>query len=85
MALTLMTQAQVLEKYATMPQEHKEALVQVATNYLFDMANEIKVSFKEIDQQDRLFKALDFLAQGWTVENAIALNRWKSELTLDCF
>jgi hypothetical protein len=76
MALTLMTQAQVLDKYATMPQEHKEALVQVATNYLFDMANEIKVSFKEIDQQDRLFKALDFLAQGWTVENAMSA-QWR--------
>ncbi len=76
MALTLMTQAQVLDKYATMPQAHKEALVQVATNYLFDMANEIKVSFKEIDQQDRLFKALDFLAQGWTIENAMSA-QWR--------
>jgi hypothetical protein len=76
MALTLMTQAQVLDKYATMPKEHKEALIEVASNYLFDMANEIKVPFKNVDQHDRMFKALDFLAQGWTIENAMSA-QWR--------
>ncbi len=76
MATTLLTQAQVLDKYATMPKEHKEALVEVATNYLFDMAIAIKVPFKNIDHEDRLFKALDFLAQGWTVENAMSA-QWR--------
>ena len=78
MALTLMTQAQVLEKYATLPQAHKEALIEVATNYLFEMAMAIKVDFNEIDGQDRLFKALDFLAHGWCAENAHESN-WRYE------
>jgi hypothetical protein len=76
MALTLLSQAQVLDKYASMPKEHKEALVEVASNYLFDMAIGIKVPFNNIDKNDRLFKALDFLAQGWTIENAMSA-QWR--------
>ena len=76
MALTLISQTQVLEKYATLPETHKEALLEVATNYLFEMAMAIKVDFKEISPQDRLFKALDFLAHGWCAENAHESN-WR--------
>jgi len=72
MATTMMNQARVLDTYASLSSDHKDLLIEVATNYLFEMAVAIRVPFNEIDQKDRLYKALDFLAQGWTVENATA-------------
>jgi hypothetical protein len=43
---------------------------------MFDMAQQIGVSSTEIDQKDRLYKALDFLAQGWQIENAFT-SHWR--------
>jgi len=72
MATTIINQARVLDAYASLSSDHKDLLIEVATNYLFEMAVAIRVPFSEINQKDRLYKALDFLAQGWTAENATA-------------
>ena len=79
MATTMINQARVLEMYATLPSDQRDLLIEVATNYLFDMAQEIHVPFGEIDQKDRLYKALDFLAQGWSLENALT-SQWRYSL-----
>lgn len=79
MAVTMVNQAQVLDIYASLSPDHRDLLIEVATNYLFDMAQEIRVPFNEIDHKDRLYKAFDFLAQGWTVENALT-SQWRYSL-----
>jgi hypothetical protein len=71
-----MTQAQVLDKFASLQADEKDLLLEVASNYLFDMAVAIRVPFKNIDAEDRLFKGLDFLAAGWEVANANS-SRWR--------
>jgi len=76
MATTMISQAKVLDMYASLPSDQKDLLIETASNYLFDMAHAIKVSFNEIDHKDRLYKALDFLAQGWTIDNATT-SQWR--------
>ena len=79
MATTMISQDKVLEMYATLPSDQRDLLIEVATNYLFDMAQEIHVPYSEVSQKDRLYKALDFLAQGWTLENALT-SQWRYTL-----
>lgn len=79
MATTMLTQDKVLDMYATLPSDQRDLLIEVATNYLFDMAQEIRVPFSEINQKDRLYKALDFLAQGWSIDNALT-SQWRYTL-----
>ena len=76
MATTTINQAKVLDMYASLPSDQKDLLIETASNYLFDMANAIKVPFNQIDQKDRLYKALDFLAQGWSFDNATSV-QWR--------
>ena len=76
MATTMINQARVLDTYASLSSDHRDLLIEIATNYLFELAVAIHVPFSEINQKDRLYKALDFLAQGWTAENATA-SQWR--------
>lgn len=78
-AVQVLTKIQVLDNFASLPPSHKELLLELVTNYLFDMAQEIKVPFDQIDQKDKLYKALDFLSQGWTYENSLSY-RWRFPL-----
>ena len=76
MALTLITQHETLKRYASLAQDEKELLREVVANYLFDMAKAINVPFNKIDAKDVLYKSLDFIAQGWTLDNALE-SRWR--------
>ena len=76
MASTVINQVSVLDIYAALPLDQRDLLIEIATNYMFDMAQQIGVSSTEIDQKDRLYKALDFLAQGWQIENAFT-SQWR--------
>jgi len=76
MALTLITQPATLNRYASLTQDEKELLRELASNYLFDMATAINVPFSKIDTEDVLFKSLDFIAQGWAIDNALE-SRWR--------
>jgi len=76
MALTLITQPATLNRYASLTQDEKELLRELASNYLFDMATAINVPFTNIDAKDMLYKCLDFIAEGWTAENTME-SRWR--------
>ena len=76
MALTLITQPETLKRYVSLTRDEKELLREVVSNYLFDMAQAINVPFSKIDSQDVLYKSLDFIAEGWTVDNALE-SRWR--------
>lgn len=76
MALATVSQKHIIQKYVSMSENDKSLLREVVTNYLFDMANALHIPIKEIDPRDALYKCLDFISDGWTVDNATE-SRWR--------
>lgn len=76
MATTQLTREQILGKYASLSDDAKEVLLECAYNYMFTYAVANHFNFNEIHKNDILFKALDFVAQGWTIENAVS-SQWR--------
>ena len=76
MATAIVTQKHVVQNYLSLSESDKSLLREVVTNYLFDMANALHISIKEIDARDVLYKSLDFISEGWKVDNATE-SRWR--------
>jgi hypothetical protein len=76
MATAIVTQKHVVQNYLSLSESDKSLLREVVTNYLFDMANALHISIKEIDARDVLYKSLDFVSEGWKVDNATE-SRWR--------
>jgi len=76
MATAIVTQKHVIQNYLSLSESDKSLLREMVTNYLFDMANALHISIKEIDARDVLYKSLDFVSEGWKVDNATE-SRWR--------
>jgi hypothetical protein len=76
MATATVSQKHVIQKYVSLSESDKSLLREIVTNYLFEMANALNIPIKEIDARDVLYKSLDFVSEGWKVDNATE-SRWR--------
>ena len=76
MATAIVTQKHVIQNYLSLSESDKSLLREMVTNYLFEMANALNIPIKEIDARDVLYKSLDFVSEGWKVDNATE-SRWR--------
>ena len=76
MATATVSQKHVIQKYVSLSESDKSLLREIVTNYLFEMANALNIPNKEIDARDVLYKSLDFVSEGWKVDNATE-SRWR--------
>jgi hypothetical protein len=76
MATATVSQKHVIQKYVSLSESDKSLLREVATNHLFDMANALHIPIKEIDARDVVYKCLDFISEGWKIDNATE-SRWR--------
>ena len=76
MATATVSQKHVIQKYVSLSESDKSLLREIVTNYLFEMAIALNIPIKEIDARDVLYKSLDFVSEGWKVDNATE-SRWR--------
>ena len=76
MATAIVTQKNVIQNYLSLSDSDKSLLREIVTNYLFDMANALNIPIKEIDARDVVYKCLDFISEGWKIDNATE-SRWR--------